>query len=158
MQKQTADIKSGKKSLYGHVSGLPEPSSGSLQERKDDDKDTVRDIVTELGLSPMNISDTQRIGKIDSKKPRLLCVTCADKSSKFDLLRSAKELRNSEKYKHCFINPDMTYAEREKNRKLRSEVKEKRQQGLDVIIRNGKVVLRRDAASSGVGQNFRQGF
>ena len=119
---------------------------------------TVGDIAGELGLSQFAIQEVQRIGRMDSRKPRLLCVTCADKSTKFDFLRKSRDLRYSQKYKKCFINPDMTFSQREKNWKLRSELKEKRDQGLDVIIRNGNVVLRQDVTSSERKQNFPDGF
>ena len=138
------------------ISNLAEPTSGTPQERRDEDKSTVRDIIRDLSLDVFDIEETQRIGKIDStrKKPRLLCVTCSDKASKYDLLRSAKELRNIDKYKNIYINPDLTFIQREKNRNLRKELKEKREEGLDVIIKNGQVVLRRDAVSGSGGRNF----
>ena len=81
------------------------------------------------------------------RKDQDLCFTCSDKASKFDFLRSAKELRKSEKYKNIYINPDLTYIQRERNRKLRNELKEKREKGFDAVIKNGKVMLRRDAES-----------
>ena len=115
------------------ISNLPEPSSGSLQERKDEDRKTVHELARVLGLSYFSIQETQRIGKIDSSKPRLLCTTCADKNTKFDFLRSARDLRKSEKYKHCFINPDLTFAQREKNRTLRRELNEKREPHRDLM-------------------------
>ena len=135
------------------ISNLPEPSSGSLQERKSEDRSAVCEIISDLGLDDVDF-ETQRIGKTDSKRPRLLCVTSSDKASKFELQRSAKELRKSEKYRNIYINPDLTFIQREKNRKLRNELKEKREQGLDVFIKNGKVMLRRDAVSTSRGRNF----
>ena len=135
------------------ISNIPEPSCGSIQERKDGDRNAVKNLVLDLGLEDVQIEETQRIGKIDSKRPRLLCITCSDKASKFELLRSAKELRKSEKYENVYINPDLTFMQRETNRKLRIELKEKREQGLDAIIKNGKVMLRRDVVSASV-RNF----
>ena len=140
------------------ITNLPEPSSGTHVQRKDEDNNTVRDIISDLGLNEIVIEDTQRIGKIDLKRPRLLCVTCSDKASKFDLLRSAKELRKFDKYRNIFINPDLTFIQREKNRKLRKELEDKREQGLDVIIRAGQVILRQDAVSGQSVRNFHNGF
>ena len=140
------------------ISNLPETLSGSVQDRKKDDRNLVQEVAKELDLLPFDIKEVQRIGKIDSKRPRLLCVTCSDESSKHNLLRSGKHLRNSRKFKHCYINPDMTLIQRENNRKLRKELNEKRQQSLDVVIRNGRVVLRQDLPASGNGKNFHQGF
>ena len=56
------------------------------------------------------------------------------------ILSRAKELRKSREFRQVFVAKDLTHEERERDRKLREELKEKRQQGESVIIRNGEII------------------
>ena len=55
-------------------------------------------------------------------------------------LSAAKQLRHSQNFKNVFINPDLTKAEREKNKLLRSEVKRRRDAGEKVFLRGGQII------------------
>ena len=86
-----------------------------------------------------------RLGKKtedSSTKPRLLRVTLENVEVKKQILMKAKHLRDSVdgNLSKVFISPDLTPKEREANRKLREELKARRDQGENVVIRNGKIV------------------
>ena len=53
------------------------------------------------------------------------------------------QLRKIPKYSELYINPDLTPAEREANRKLRQELAQRRAAGEeDIVIRNGTIIKR----------------
>lgn len=124
------------------ISNLEELSSGTVAERKERDRNKVLEIAAELCVDGFGVEDCHRFGKIDLGRPRLLSVTCSDKASKLNILRSARNLRGIDEYRHCYINPDLTLMQRNANKKLLLELKEKRNRGLDVIIKRGRVVPR----------------
>ena len=125
------------------LSGLPERSDGSVEERKKWDAEKVKSLFNSLsGLHHGTLASTFRIGKINSGKPRLLRVVCRDVDTKRALLQKAKDLRNMSDYKHVFINPDLTPVQQKADKLLREELKRRRASGEDVIIRRGKIVNR----------------
>ena len=66
------------------------------------------------------------------------------------ILKKAKNLRDveDEKFRRVFIGPDLSITEREQERKLRSELKERYDRGeKNWVINKGRIVERR---------NFRQ--
>lgn len=137
-----------KKSLI--ISGIPEQTEGSAEERIEADKTTVEDLLENLcGVSDSDISRTHRIGRQQPDKNRLIRVALSDEDDKKKILYKAKELRNMPSYSNVYINSDLTPSQRESNKRLREELKRRRDLGDDVIIRGGKVVSRSRT------QNFR---
>ena len=62
-----------------------------------------------------------RVGKKREGHPRLLIVTLQDMETKMELLRSASQLRKEPEWRNIFINPDLTPAEREVNKRVKTE-------------------------------------
>ncbi len=123
------------------VSGIPE-GEGSLEERKAADKEKVETLLSDLDedWDDKVFEHLHRIGNNVSKGPRLIRVICSGESVKKDILRKAKQLRYRSAHTNVFINPDLTFQQRDENKHLRNELKARRSQGENVIIRNGKVV------------------
>ena len=121
------------------ISGLQEKTSGSLDERKSHDAESVKDLLVELDAQDCSIEEMTRIGRIDTSKPRLLRVKC-EVEDKFKMLRQARKLRDSSNFKNVYINPDMTRFQRQKNAELRAELRRRREAGEKVGIRRGQVV------------------
>lgn len=126
------------------LSGIPEKDEGTAEERKRSDLLTVKRLFSTLDNSTKKdlISAVVRIGKITSSRPRLLKVICCDSETKRTLLSKSKDLRNFEQYKNVYINPDLTPLQQVKNNKLREELRNRRNLGEDVTIRNGRVVIK----------------
>lgn len=127
------------------VSGIPE-GEGCLEERKSADKEKIETLLGDLDdeWDDDVIEHVHRIGNNVSKGPRLIRVTCSGESVKKDILRRAKQLRNLPVHSNVYINPDLTLQQRDENKRLRNEVKARRSQGENVMIRNGKIVERRN--------------
>lgn len=118
------------------ISNLPE---GGISE----DMSFFSDILKkELNLS-LKPSKAYRAGKRLEGKPRLLIVTMEDEGKKWEVLKRGKLLRESadEVLKSVYINLDLTFEERQENKKLREELKRRRENGENVKIIRGKCVV-----------------
>lgn len=88
--------------------------------------DTVvaSDIMNSAGLYAVEGDfTTERIGALDKDKNRPLKVKFDFKSTAFDLLAKAKNLKDNEDYGHVFIAPDRSREERLEHRKLVEQLK-----------------------------------
>ena len=90
------------------------------------------------------ICDARRLGakKADGKS-RPLRVQFTELNVKRDVLSNAKKLRDSGNavYKGVFINPDLTYAQRQKDRTLRDEMWRRRVELKEnVVVKSGELV------------------
>ena len=125
------------------VSGVSE-EDGSVEERKAADRTKIETLLHDLdgdwngGMSM--IAHMHRVGNRVSKGPRLIRIICSEESTKKGILRKAKQLRNIPAHSNIYINPDLTVRQREESKRLRNELKSRRSQGENVVIRNGKVV------------------
>ena len=129
-----------KRRKYVVVSGLPESPQGSVQDRKNADGEKVRKLANSIGVN-LNLNDVTRIGRGNSSGTRLLRVKCGSVSEKLALLKAAKSLRSQSSSKGIYINPDQTFTQRTINKKLRAELKQRREAGEnDVIIHRGRVI------------------
>ena len=122
------------------ISGLPDDRAGSVEDRKQRDKALVSSLVQEIGHSEFVPVDMLRIGDLNTPSPRLLRVKCPSKERRTALLYDAKKLRFHQTFKKVFINPDLNRKQRESNKKLRAEVKRRREAGDTVFIRDGHLI------------------
>lgn len=112
---------------YLIVSGLPESSKGSVEERLESDKTALSELCCSLDLSDINPLGLKKIGRINPNRPRLLRFKCRDLESRTALLRRCQCLRNSNKLSNTYINPDLTPLQRLQNRALRTELQRRKQ-------------------------------
>ena len=95
-------------------------------------------------LKTMDISEDptsfklRRFGVPTANKCRLLHVRCPDNATRDNLLRSRTKLRFLDR--KVFVQPDLTRVQQERARDLRLELKNRRERGEDVIIRNNMIV------------------
>ena len=110
------------------IYGLQESKKEDTAARKEDD---MQDFAALADLLDVNLVVTSctRLGKRDEKKTthkRPLKLVLAEMREKSALLRSSKKLREvTGRYEKVFINPDLTPAQREKDKKLVDELKAK---------------------------------
>ena len=135
------------------IAGLPEPSSGSLPDRKKVDEEEVRQLFCAMNLPDINFKQSVRFGKVQKGKIRPIRVNLVEEDSKFELLRRARSLRTTDRYKSVYINPDRTSLEQSRFISLQREVQGRRSRGEDVVLFRGKVVSRNELA---LKQNFRR--
>ena len=109
----------------------------------DADKDSFIELCrTGLKLEVM-VTKFFRLGKAAPDKIRPLLITTATVDSKLSILKSAYQLRSIDQYNNVYISPDRSRQERESFRKLRAELKQRKDGGEpNLIIRNGKIVAK----------------
>ena len=90
------------------ITGLQHLNFGSIAHRKSSDEDAVHDILNTLEEPVSDVKSVQQIGKnrLDGKK--MIKVGFNSEEAKQRVLRKAKLLRQKDKYKSIFINPDRT--------------------------------------------------
>ena len=123
------------------ISNVPEPSNASNEENRQQDWMMVDEMLRRLHLR-VDVIKVSRIGRKNAGKTRLILVTLSSEDMKWEVLREAKNLRDFDEYHGVYINPDLTKTEREQNKKLRDEVREKREKGEDVVIYKGRIIKR----------------
>lgn len=129
-----------KRKLNVVVHNLPEEPGETLAERSANDQAAFQGMLREA--LKLNVSTTKafRAGKKLPDRPRLLIVTVGSLEAKLDLLKMASQLRNTN-WSNVYINPDLSKHEREEGKKLRAELRARRQAGeTNVTIRHGRVV------------------
>lgn len=123
------------------LAGIPEVRNGDHKERCDEDRQTTISILSYLNCQASEIIDVSRIGKFSEYRPRLIRIKCKTRDSRTNILKCSKQLRQSANYKNVFINPDLSKIQRDHDKRLREELKVRRNRGEDVKIERGKVVL-----------------
>ena len=123
------------------VHNLPEQAGDSLADRSKNDIALFTTMVREVMKLNVTASKSFRAGKKTGDRPRLLIVSLDNPASKFDVLRHATELRNSDEYQNIYVTPDLTPKEREANRILREELAVRKKAGeANLMIRKGRIV------------------
>ena len=140
------------------VHNLPESVDVDSKRRIEKDIEAFKSMVIDEFRMSVNIKQAFRAGKSEQERPRTLIVSLDDEGAKWDILKQAPHLRDSERYRGVFLSPDRTPEEREKDRNLRLEVKKLREEGKSVRIQRGKVVLLHPPpAGSGRAEGAAQG-
>ena len=126
------------------ISSLPEPEGAGLMNRMAADKQAVYEMFRDLNIE-VDIGKAVRLGaKSRGGKPRLLLISTSTEETKWDVVRAGKALRDLEKYQHVYVNPDLTRMERQTQGRLRAEVRERRQNGENVYIYKGQIIVRKN--------------
>ena len=89
----------------------------------------------------VNVTKVARLGKKSDDKFRPLLVGLDSIDTKHTILVNSPRLKTIEGYTDIFISPDLTKAEKEKQRELRVELKRRREAGeTGLVIRGGSIV------------------
>ena len=86
----------------------------------------------------------------------MLSVTMRNEETKKKLLTSARKIEGKGRDR-VYINQDTTPKEREIFKKLREELMEKRKENPDLVIRDNKIVPRRNGEGQGTGRGGGEG-
>ena len=94
-----------------------------------------------LEIEEVSIKNIVRLGKKEEDRTRLLKVTLESVKNKREILMKAKKLREAERWERVFVTPDLTPKERQQNKELREELKQRTKDGEEgLVIRRGKIV------------------
>ena len=136
------DIEKERKKKNIMIFNLRESKKEAAKDRYMEDEENCKKIFTEeLEVQNIHIEKVIRIGRADPNKVRPLMVKMGSEEEKSKILQNTKKLRYSEEFVRVYLARDLTEKEREKDRNLRLELKEKREKEDDwYIIKRGKVV------------------
>ncbi|XP_052786980.1 uncharacterized protein LOC128222147 [Mya arenaria] len=112
-------------------------------EKKEEDLDTVLDILNGTLNLGIEVENVVRLGKMseDRDKPRPVRFTVGDFDVKRKVLSRASGLKNNEKYSRVFITPDLTQVQRKEAFHLRQEKRRREKEGeRNLAIRKGRIV------------------
>ena len=142
------------------IFNLQEPNGEDGTERyREDEEKCGKIFIEELGVQDLRIEKLIRLGKKSENLRRPLLVKLGSDDEKKTVLKVASKLRNSKNFERLYIARDMTASEREKEKKLRAELIQRKRQGeSEIIIRRGKIIriekqLQQEEASQ-EGENF----
>ena len=125
---------------------MPHLGYATADTRKQYDTDTAKAIINQhLGI-PTPISQVIRLGK-RSNKPRLLKITVGSDEKKAEILHNCTKIRSITEPKYLnnvFITPNLTMKEREERKALRNQLKEMNNGQNKYLIKNGRIVPRRN--------------
>ena len=128
-----------------------------MMERSKKDIALFLSMIKEVMKIHATSSKSFRAGKKQEDRPRLLIITLDNPACKYDILRCAPQLRTTTEFGKVFITPDLTYKERETNRKLREELAVRRRAGeVNLTIKGGRIIkgaARASEVSSSVGKH-----
>ena len=117
----------------------------NLLEGSTPNAETKKSLFTNLCNSlnlEVHITTVTRLGKKTPDKNRPLRVCLDNEVTKRRVLSQSAKLRLNPDWKNVYVNPDMTLAERNANRLLRQELRERRNKGeKNLVIRRNKIVL-----------------
>ena len=125
---------------------LEEAPSDDLENRRNYDYENVREMLYELGLENIEVVKTSRIGKRKqdwTTKARPLVVKFKSKKDKWTVLGKGKDLKNTNCFSGIYLALDMEKEEFEKNKALRHELVERRNNGENISIKNGRIINKR---------------
>ena len=125
------------------IVNLPESKMTTVEDRKKDDIKQLMDLVKEQNpeLESETLEEPVRLGKVGGTRPRLLRVKVKSQEVKTEFLKVRLNAEGVSQDKRVYINPDYTPAERENNKKMREELKNRIKNGeKDIGIRGGKIV------------------
>ena len=104
------------------------------------DKDTFSELCKISFNLNVNIVKVVRLGQKLTTKPRSLLIQVNDEEIHKQILANAPKLRFSTIWIQVYIQPDLSPKEREAHKKLYEELKKRRDNGENLIIRNGKII------------------
>ena len=123
------------------IHNLRESTSESKEEKISGDINLFCDMIKEAFKINVKVSKAFRVGKPVEGRDRLLIITLDTPGVKHDILRLAPLLRSSDRWGNIYITPDLTPAERDVAKKLREELRARRNGGeTNLTIRRGRIV------------------
>lgn len=139
-----------KKSNNLVIYNVPESRQDNPKTRIEEDTQRFEDILIEgLKIRKFQINKVIRIGRFNEEYPRPILVEMRSEKEKWHILGKAKDLRNSYEFGNIYINRDMTAQELKNDKELREELKYRKQNGEQCMIKNGQIIRKRKDAVLG---------
>ena len=127
------------------VFGMPEQLTTNAPGANCDKEDALN-IFSKIGIEDVKVERCFRLGnKTSRQKPRPMKIILSSQMNRDLILRAAPKLgklSDTNQFRKVFLKPDLTPQQQEEERNLRQELKCRRDNGENVMIKNGKIILR----------------
>ena len=154
IESKIEDIERERRKKNVVIFNLNESDKAEAMERyKEDEENCNKIFQMDLAIGRIKVENLIRLGKRVENRTRPLLVKLENEEDKKEILKRTNRLRHSTSFGRVYIGRDMTQEERIKDKKLRDELREKRDgdQNAWYIIRRGKVV-KADEREGGIWQ------
>ena len=107
------------------IYGLPESDKEKSDDRKKEEKEQVEEMATAMGVTVDKMEIKWRAGKKKENETNMrpLIVKVEDDEIRGRLLKNARLLVRTKKWEKVFVNPDMTFKQRQEFRKEETKLK-----------------------------------
>ena len=136
-----------KRALNLLVVNIPESRKDTVEERKEQDARRVMEVIQMTGVSREELGEVENVFRLgrepgNNGRTRPLRFSIKRAETKTKILKNAREVNRNTQAGDTpiYINRDLTIKERETEKALRDELKEKRKGNGRWVIRNKKVV------------------
>jgi hypothetical protein len=118
------------------VFGVPEMDTETDKDQAA--KLAVNKIIEDIGVEANIIADCKiaRLKSKDNNKHGRILIECKSRQDKIEILKNARNLKDKEEYKQVFINNDLTNAQLDNEKRLRTE-RNKKNDELEQMGPNG---------------------
>ena len=110
-----------------------EESWGEGRQKDQEEMDKVMDVIRDgIKIEKLSIKEIRRIGVQQEGKMRPIMVELENVGKKWEIVKNATNLKNANRANNMnkvIVVPDLTWKQREKDRELRDQLKEKRDNG-----------------------------
>ena len=130
---------------------VPESKAIESSQRKTEDREFFNSLIDDIGVNLVDVIDVVRLGAKTPNKLHSLRVQFNNLGHRRLVLANAKKLcdSSSDVFKGIYINPDLSVKERQAQRKLRSELARRKENGESgIFIRGGCIVKQHSSGHS----------
>ena len=103
------------------IFGLAEKQTASESVAKEHDEQQLKRIFKEIGHQNAAVTYSKRLKTKNPSKFRPIVVEFKTKENRNDIISASKRLREKPEFKDVYINPDLTYVQRQFDKVLRKE-------------------------------------
>ena len=123
--------------------GVEESKEEDPQKWRQHDKEKVEGVARQVGVELRGEVEVKfRAGKKGEAnggaRPRPMIVRVSDDETRENLFRNARMLKRSDEWKAVYISPDLTWAQREEERKVEKRLKEEAEEKTEEAKKDGR--------------------
>ena len=127
------------------IYNMIESEEVEVENRIADDEAILNNMLTYLSVVGVEVIKVSRLGqKREPDYPRPLLVRMSNEHDKWALLSKAKFLKDSDDFYAIYMAKDMSKDELNEYIKRRRELMERKQRGENVMIKNGRIIQKRN--------------
>ena len=141
------------------IYNMLESEKVEVENKIGDDTNILNDILEYLEVRNVDIKKVSRLGQRKNRDhTRPVLVKFANAEQKWAVLKKARYLNEDDRFFRIFFAKDMSKEELEMDINKRRELQERRQNGENIMIKNGQIIIRRKGRQLGdfIPQRYQQ--